>query len=297
MEAQQFTSLLSNQQLSRVERMRIIALRRFTNRSRGEHQRGKGGASTDFADYRNYAAGDDVRFVDWNIFSRLHRPYMKLYQLEEEMHVVVLLDASSSMNFEGKFETAKQLAAAFGVMGLFGTERVSLYTFNEQQGGLRTSGRLTGRGNLGKLLRFIESVEIGGDAALDQGIDKLLARHRGRGVVIVLSDFLTFGNLKRSFNSLLTAGLELFAIQILGPTEIDPDVGSDLRLVDCESTSTLDVSASGDLAVLYQEYRLAYQRTLEVLARQRSGRFISVSSGDSFDRVMFDQLRRKGWVR
>ena len=107
----QFTSLLENSTLARVERMRLTPLRRLTNRSRGEHLAGKGGTSTEFNDYRDYVAGDDMRYVDWNIFSRLNRPYLKLYRHEEEMHVVVLLDASSSMLFGSKFERARQLAA------------------------------------------------------------------------------------------------------------------------------------------------------------------------------------------
>src|SRR5581483_6129025 len=109
----QFTSLFDNATLARVERMRLLPVRRLTNRSRGEHLAGKGGASTEFHDYRDYAAGDDVRYVDWNIFARIQRPYLKLSRHEEEMHVVVLLDASASMQFGPKFMRARQLAAAF----------------------------------------------------------------------------------------------------------------------------------------------------------------------------------------
>lgn len=292
----QFTSLLTNDQLAIVERLRLNPTRRFTNRARGEHLHGKGGSSTDFADYRNYVAGDDVRFVDWNIFSRLHRPFLKQFRQEEELHVVVLVDASSSMAFEGKIDLAKQLAAAFAVMGLFATERVSAYAFNQIEGRLEFTGPDVGRGNMRKVFNFLERVKAGGDAPLENGVDMLLNRHRGRGVIAVLSDFLTFGDLRRSFNALLSHGLEIFGVQILGPTEIDPQVGADLRLVDCESLATLDISAAGDLVSLYQEYRHAYARNLEVLCRQRNGRFMSVSAADSFDDVVFDQMRRKGWV-
>src|SRR6476469_4946740 len=104
----QFTALLDNNTLGRVERMRLLPLRRLTNLSRGEHLAGKGGTSTEFNDYRDYVAGDDMRYVDWNIFSRLNRPYVKQYRHEEEMHVVVLVDASASMQFGDKFLRAKQ---------------------------------------------------------------------------------------------------------------------------------------------------------------------------------------------
>jgi len=98
----QMTSLLANDTLGRVERMRLQSRRKFTNRSQGEHLSGKGGTSNEFTDYRNYVEGDDIRYVDWNIFSRLGRPYMKQYRHEEEMHVVIIVDASTSMNYDNK---------------------------------------------------------------------------------------------------------------------------------------------------------------------------------------------------
>ena len=102
MSAAQITSLLSNRDLDRLARLRINANRRLTNRARGEHLAAKGGSSTEFCDFRDYSPGDDVRFVDWNIFARINRPYLKQFHMEEEMHVVLLVDASSSMMFEAR---------------------------------------------------------------------------------------------------------------------------------------------------------------------------------------------------
>src|SRR5678816_1376382 len=121
----QLTTLLANRDLDRLARLRINARRRFTNRARGEHLAAKGGTSTEFCDYRDYAPGDDVRFVDWHIFARIQRPYLKQFHHEEELHVAVLVDSSQSMAFEGKFALAQQLAAALGVMSLRGSEKVS----------------------------------------------------------------------------------------------------------------------------------------------------------------------------
>ena len=112
MPAAQITSLLTNQELDRLGRLRLNATRRFTNRARGEHLAAKGGTSTEFCDFRDYSPGDDARFVDWNIFARINRPYLKQYHMEEEMHVVLLVDASTSMEFEGKLDLARRLAAA-----------------------------------------------------------------------------------------------------------------------------------------------------------------------------------------
>ena len=292
----QVTPLFSNEVLGRLEHMRLRSIRRFTDRMRGEHLAGRAGSSNEFSDFRDYVPGDDVRFVDWNVFARLNRPYLKLYRREEEMHVVLMVDASTSMLFEGKIERAKQLAAAFAVMGLLGTEKVSATAFT---GTGVAPARLTpcmGRASLMKSLAFIEGIEAGGSAPVDESIELFLRAHVGRGIAVVLSDFLTFGDLALTFNRLTGAGLEIFAVQILAPSELEPEVGGDLRLVDSETAETLDVSP-GELIDIYREYRENFQRELARLCRQRAGRFVSISASDALPDVLFDLLPRKGWVR
>ncbi len=290
------TSLLDNDMLSRIERLRIRSARRFTNRRRGEHLSGRSGSSIEFSDYRNYVEGDDIRRVDWNIFARLNRPFLKLYYEEEEQHVAILVDASSSMLFEQKLDRAKQLAAAFGVMGLLGDERVSAYGLNRADTAPARLPPCSKRGNMMKLFAFLEGITGGGDAPVEKEIDMFLRFHSGRGVAVILSDFLTFGDLRTPLNRIASAGLEVFAIQILGPSEIHPDLTGDVRLVDCETEGTLDVSSADELIQLYQDYRAGYEQNLATLCRQRSGRFVSISSQDSIEWVLFDLLRRKGWV-
>ena len=292
-----FTALLDNDVLGRLERLRLNPTRRFTNRSQGEHLTGKGGTSTEFSDYRDYVPGDDVRFVDWNIFSRLNRPYLKLYEREEEMHVVILVDASTSMRFEGKFERVKQLAAAFGVMGLLNVERVSVYACNHVGTEPVLLPPCTGRVSMTRLFQFLEELEDGGDFPIEQAVEAVLRRHRGRGVAVVLSDFLTLGNLQRTFNMLFSCGLEVFGLQILSPSEIDPELAGDLRFVDCETGRTLDISSAGELLGIYHEHRLALEDELSLLCRKRSGRFLSLNSQDPLEWVLFDLLLRRGWVR
>jgi len=293
----QLTSLLENDVLGRVEQMRLNPTRRLTNRSQGEHLSGKGGTSTEFSDYRNYVSGDDIRYVDWNIFARLNRPYLKLYQYEEEMHVAILIDASSSMMFEDKFLRARQLAAAIGLMGLMNIERVSVYSCNHVGDEPVFLPPCTGRASMARLFNFLENLEGGGDFPIERAVETMLKRHRGRGIAVVLSDFLTFGDLQHPLNLLYSAGLEVFAIQVLSGTERDPDVTGDLRFIDSETGHTLDISSAGDLLGIYHEYQLGLERQLEMECRRRSGRFLSISSQDSLKWVLFDLLRRKGWVQ
>lgn len=292
----QLTTLFSNSVLDRLQRLRIRPVGRRTSRSRGEHLSGKGGTSTEFCDYRDYVPGDDTRFVDWNIFARLQRPYLKQFHKEEERHVVLLIDASASMKFDGKLDLAKQLAAAFGVMGLLNNERVSVYASHQASDAPDRLPPCRGRASMRSVFQFIESVEGRGDAPLERAAELLLRHHSGKGVCVILSDFLTFGDLKRGFNLLYSTGLEPFGIQILSPREIDPDLTSDLRLVDSETQETLDISSSADLLNLYQEYRQGLEQELGLLCRRRAGQFLSVSSTTPVEVVLFDQMRRRGWI-
>jgi hypothetical protein len=177
-----------------------------------------------------------------------------------------------------------------------GVERVTAGVFNTVGDRPTMLKRLSGRGNMTKWFAFLEDLQAGGNAPLEEGIREFLRFHAGRGMAVILSDFLTFGDVKACLNRLYSVGLETFAVQILGPSELEPEVGGDVRLVDCETGGTLDVSP-GELIAIYDEYRERFQHDLAQLCRQRSGRFVAISSEDSLDWVLFDLLRRRGWLR
>jgi uncharacterized protein (DUF58 family) len=290
----QLTSLLSNRDLDRLHRVRLNASRRFTNRSRGEHLAAKGGTSTEFCDYRDYSPGDDVRFVDWNIFARTERPYLKQFHQEEEMHAALLVDVSNSMQFEGKFDLARRLAAALGVVSVRGNEKESVCTIGHQR--VARLPAVRGRAALQRFFSFIEELECGGAVPVEDGIEQFLRGHSGRGAAVVLSDFLTASDLGRAFNLLFSAGLEIFAAQILGPSELAPELTGDLRLVDSETAAHFDVSGAADVIPIYHEYRAAHTSRLAALCRQRGGKFLSLNAADSIESVLFDVMRRTGWL-
>lgn len=294
--SKQLTTLFDNATLNQIERMRLKPIRRLTNRSRGEHLSGKGGSSTDFADYRDYVAGDDLRYVDWNIFARLRRPYIKQFQHEEEMHVVILVDASTSMLFEDKLLRAKQAAAAFGIMGLLNVERVSAYAVHSQPDRPWMLPPGSGRTRIRQLLTFLEQLEGGGDVPIEKAIETMLRFHRGRGVAILISDFLTFGDLSRPMNLLYSSGLEVWGLQVLSESEINPNVQGDLRFIDSETQQTLDITNASELLNVYHDQRHWLQENLNSMCRSRQGRFLSVSSGATLQTVLYDQLCRQGWI-
>ena len=290
------SSLLSNSEIGRVERLRLNANRRFTNRARGEHLAGRGGSSIEFADFRDYQHGDDIKYVDWNIFARLQRPYLKLYRQEEELTVTILIDASESMGFGDKLLRAKQYALATAIMGLWAGERVTVHVAGQDPKRTETLRPARGRGSLRRVIEFIERIEPGGAVPLETAIEAMLMRHRGRGVCLVLSDFLTGGDIEKGSNALFAAGLEQFLVQVLSGAELDPEFSGDMRLVDSETEAMLDVSGAGGLLAIYQDHLQAFADRLGLLAKQRSGRFMRLDCDEPFAAQFFEGWRRAGWV-
>src|SRR5262249_17749053 len=158
---------------------------------------------------------------------------------------------------------ARQLAAAFALMGLFSLEPTSLYACGQSNSEPAICPPCTGRVSRARVFQFLEGLEARGDSAIESAVEAVLRRPRGPGVAIVLSDFLTFGSLGRPFNLLYSAGLEVCALQILSPTEIDPELTGDLRFVDSETQHTLDISNVGELLSLYQDRRRELERELD----------------------------------
>ena len=290
--------LLSTSTISRLERMRFNPRQRKTSRHRGDHLRGRGGSSTEFSDYRDYSPGDDTRFIDWNIFSRLNKPYLKLFHLEEEMNIVIILDASKSMAFDGKFEMARKLAAALSMIGLYSNEKVSLYLLQDTERNLPENiSPCSGRFHRKEFFRFLENAECGGNLQLNDGIQQVMKRHVGKGMAIIISDFLTAGDISKSFNLLFSSGLCPYVLQVMSPSELNPELTGDMRFVDSETMGTLDVSAAGQLTEIYMEYLNNFRSELNSACKKRNGLYILSESTGDVDDLLFNTMVRRGWLK
>lgn len=290
--------LLPPRTINRLERMRFNPRQRLTSRHRGDHLRGRGGSSTEFSDYRDYSPGDDTRFIDWNIFSRLQRPYLKLFHLEEEMNVVIILDASKSMAFDKKFEMAQKMTAALSTIGLHSNEKVSLYIIqNKEQSVPEHISPCSGRFHKNAFFKLIENTEAGGSLQLNEGIEQVVKHHKGKGMAFVISDFMTIGDMNKAFNLLFSNGLAPNALQILAPSELNPELNGDIRFVDSESAAILDISAVGSLTEIYHEYLYNLQTNLSEHCQKRSGLFFCTDSHTDPEDVLLNTMVRRGWIK
>src|SRR5262245_51856486 len=168
-------ALLSPELLRRLEQFQLLAQRRAKRSLRGERRSRARGQSVEFADYRNYVAGDDFRYLDWNLFGRLDRLFLKLYEEERELPVTIFLDASESMTFgtPRKFDFARQIAAAVGYVALCGFDRVSVVIFPDVLGESALRGALRSVRGRKSSLQFFQNlgqITAQGSAALNESL-------------------------------------------------------------------------------------------------------------------------------
>src|SRR5690349_11689278 len=173
--------LLSPQLLAQLERLELVTRKIFRGRMKGERRSKRKGQSVEFADFRNYVPGDDLRFIDWNTYARLDRMFLKMFLEEEDLHFYVLLDTSASMDFgsPSKLDYAKRVAAALGFIGLTHSDRIRVETFS-QPASVR-GPVLRGRASLWRLLDYLQKLEPAGPTDLATGVRNFCLRNPGKG--------------------------------------------------------------------------------------------------------------------
>src|SRR5687768_7505352 len=255
------SALLTPELLRRLEQFQLLAARRAKSSAKGERRSRARGQSVEFADYRNYVAGDDLRYLDWNLFGRLDRLFLKLYEEERELPVRIFLDASESMSFGDprKFDFARQVAAAIGYVALCGFDRVTIQVFpdNPEESAIRGALRaVRGRKTALTFFQNLNQLSAGGPANFNASLRRGALEARQAGVAVVLSDFLDPAGYEPGLNALVGRGFQVNAVQILAPEELNPSTYGDLKLVDAESGSIQEVT--------FGKYRLkSYQQTVQ----------------------------------
>ena len=289
-------SLLTPELLRRLEQFQLLAARRAKSSAKGERRSRARGQSVEFADYRNYVAGDDLRYLDWNLFGRLERLFLKLYEAERELPVRIFLDCSESMNFgePRKFDFARQVAAAIGYVALCGFDRVSIVPFPNEGENVVTAGALrTVRGRKSSLQFFqnIVRLQCGGGASFNEALRRGALEARQAGVAVVLTDFLDPAGYDKGLNALVGRGFQINAVQILSPDELAPGTYGDLKLVDAETGMIQEVTFGKYRMNAYQQTVQNFIQKLREFCASRGINFFSVSSAIKLEDLLLKQLR------
>jgi len=291
------SALLSPELLAKLERMELVSRKIFRGRMKGERRSPRKGQSVEFADFRNYVPGDDLRFVDWNTFARLEKLFLKLFLEEEDLHFYALVDASDSMDFgePTKLRWAKQLAAALGFIGLVRGDRVKIETVG--QPARVGSPAFRGRRSLWRMLDHIEAIQPGEPTMLSQGIKNFCLRNAGKGIVVLVTDLMDKGGYEAGLKYLLSQDMDVYVVHVLSAEEIEPDLTGDLRLVDCEDGDEAEVTVSGPLMRRYKETLAAFVDAARDFCTRRGMMYLMARNSLSVEDVMTGYLRTRGLVR
>lgn len=290
-------ALLDADFVRRLERLVIAAKRVQLGRAKGERKSKRKGSSVEFADYRDYVQGDDLRHIDWNIYGRLDALYLKLFQEQEDLTVHLLVDASQSMAYgePAKIEFAAKLAAAIGYIALIGYDRVSVEAF---AGARRQVMRpVRGKGNANRLFSFLSGLSAGGQTELEDSCKSYVLRNRSKGIAVIFSDFLDPEGFEGGLRRLLQSGCDVYAVHILARQEIDPEVTGDLKLLDSETSACTEISVS---PALLRRYRQNVDGFCDALRRHCLARdigYMFAPSDTPLDRLLLEVFRRGGMLQ
>ncbi len=296
-------TLLSESLRRRLEPLMLEARKLRVGAIKGDRRSIKRGTSIEFADYRNYAAGDDLRQLDWNIYARLERPYIKLLEDEEDLAVHLILDASASMDFpqEGEADQhkllyAKRIVAGLAYVSLTSGDRLALTAVNGR--GAASFGPVRGRAQSITLLRFIGEIAAAGITDLDAALGDYALRARRPGMALIVSDmFSRDGAYLDGLTALLSRGHEVAFIHVLAPEEVQPLVAGDLSLVDVETELQQEVTVDGAMLGVYQRRLAAWRDAIRDECLRRGAHYFPLVTDAPWERLILSDMRRAGLVK
>jgi uncharacterized protein (DUF58 family) len=304
--------LFDEKTLRKLERLTLVASRVRAGVMKGERRSTKRGTSIEFADYRNYTRGDDLRRVDWNIFARLERPFIKLLEEEEDLAVHVLVDASESMNWpkdgsvetdeanperinnQNKFRFSQRIVAGLGHISLGSGDQLTVTALSSPN---LVWGPFRGRGHTLSLLDFVGKLKTGGPTDLNTSLKSYALRGPRPGLALVVSDLLSPAGYQDGVSALQQRGFEVGLIHVLSKDEVEPQLAGDLQLVDVETNTPQDVSVDAAMYDMYIRRLLAWRDEISAYCVRRGVHYATVETSTPWEELILYELRRLGVVR
>ncbi|MGQ0551040.1 MAG: DUF58 domain-containing protein [Armatimonadota bacterium] len=282
--------------LARLERLALLSRRLYRSGVRGERRSGTLGRGVEFADYRSYHVGDDFRYIDWNIYSRLDKLFVKLFSEEEDINVHLFVDASRSMGWgsPSKLDYAARVAAALGYIGLANLDRVGAVAFSDQL--LRTVPPRRGRAAALTIFRFLGGLEPEGRSNLSAAMAEYSLRTRRRGVLVVISDLMYPQGINDGLLLARYHRFEPFVLHLLADEEIVPALTGDLRLVDSETGAAVDVTADAATADAYVRARDRYFSDIGQFCLRHQIDYLRAAVSIPFEDLVLRHLRAGGLI-
>jgi uncharacterized protein (DUF58 family) len=281
----------------KLESLAIVSRRVFAGRLRAERRSKKKGSGVEFADHRDYAVGDDFRFVDWNVYQRFGRLLVRLYEEEEDLSIHFIVDCSASMGFgDGrKFDQARRLTAALAYVGLANLDRVAIIGVSDEVVAQVPSAR--GKGRIFKLLQFLENLETGGTTSLADAAAKVVAQHKRRGLAVLVSDLYDPAGFERGINVLRYAKFEPYVLHVVDRADARPSLRGDVHLYDCETGDEREVTVTDALLTKMEGAYRDHLTDIERFCAKSQVPYFAADVDTPFDELVLRVFRRGGFLR
>lgn len=286
--------LLQPEFLERLEHLSLSARGRLRGAYPGEHRSLRLGSSVDFADWRPYVEGDDFRRIDYQIYARLDRLVVRLYEAEDELTLRLVVDTSSSMGFERKLEVATKLTGALAYLAGVRGDRARAWAIDSS--GLVPGPWVRSRDSAIALFSWLEKLRPAGSTSLLAGLRRLSSAGATHSVTVLLSDLLT-EEWEAVLRRLGGPGAEAAVMHVLAPSELEPEARGDLLLVDSEAGGSVEVSLSESALRAYRQRAHDWRHAVAETCRRRGVSYALVPPDCDLEKLLLVDLRRDGLVR
>ncbi|MFL5306524.1 MAG: DUF58 domain-containing protein [Polyangia bacterium] len=281
--------------MRKLETLELAVRRAAGARARGIRRTRRIGAGLELADHRDYVPGDDLRYLDWNLYGRLDRRALRLFEEDEDVAIDVIVDASGSMGMgtPPKIDLALQVGAALAYVGLANLDRVAVTALGDGASSLPAQ---RGKNRILGILRLFEEVAAEGRQPLSAALRAHLGRRASRrgGVAVLISDFYDPAGARAALDLLRANRLMPIAIQVTAPDELAPALRGDVRVRDVETGEAHDLTISPAAVTSYLQRLAALRRALEGHCRERGIPCFAVTSDQPLDAVVLRMFRTGG---
>lgn len=293
-------SYLNDAFFSRLESLSLELRADLAGFFGGKHLVRTYGQTVEFADYREYMLGDDIRRIDWNLYSRFEKFFLKLFTDERQMHTQVFIDCSASM---GKANPAKAaytvgIAAALGYLSVHNMDKVS-YKLIKGEKSEDPFGTIVGKRAFFKAVSELEELEFDGESDLRDAIVGTQNVGNNDGLTVIISDFFTDSDWKNAVDYLSYKKRQVLLIQVMTPEEVDPTYTGRVNLIDCETEDVGDlrnmrIKIDRASQVAYEEAMRDLQEDIRSFCNSRNAAFVTVCTDQPIEKVLFKELLKVG---
>jgi uncharacterized protein (DUF58 family) len=289
--------LLDEEFLRKLEQLSLLSRRIRRSIARGESLSIRKGASLEFSDYRLYQPGDDFRYLDWNIYNRLDRLFVKLFTAEENLTVHILIDTSKSMGFGDpeKLWYGGRLAAALGYLAISNLDRVGVSAFAD---GIEHSMQpVRQKSHAFALFNYIAELKASGRTDFNRTLREYSLRTRRPGLAILITDLLDPAGYVEGLQALIYRRFDVLLIQVLDESEMAPEFRGSFRLIDGETEEETELTVESETVAAYQKRLGEYFQEVEAFCLSHDIEYLRTTTSIPFEEVVFSYLRRGVFVR